>query len=88
MPLNDSSSFLPCCSDLTSHFLDDIFPVFLQLLIHNILSSADSTEAVAGQRTGHAERESEVDGGTASGEPEERGTDTNQTDGNPHTHAC
>lgn len=44
--------------------------------------SAFSTEAGAGERVGDSERETEMDGGTAEGEPEERSTDTSQTDGN------
>lgn len=44
--------------------------------------SAFSTEEGAGERVGDSERETEMDGGTAEGKPEERSTDTSQTDGN------
>lgn len=52
----------------------------------HIVFSVVSTEADTGERIGHAERETEMDGGTGAGEPEKGGTDTSQTDGNTHTH--
>lgn len=63
-----------------------LYSISLGNFWYKVFFSGESTEADTWERPWHTEGETEMDRGTAAGEPEQGGTDTRQTNGNTHAH--
>lgn len=72
------------CSRLLHAAFDTFIFCYLAAVESHCPLSAVSTEADVGERIGHTERQTAVDGETAAGKLEERSTDSSQVDGNLH----